>query len=208
VAFFRFSRDKRGYEHFYLVESVTSRKGKSRSRVLYWYRTPPNVKVGREPFDEEVRRQLEAQYPSVTFDWAKILETPIPSADADKWRERRRAERADRAARRSRPSDPEATDDEMLEEDPDAAGVGVSDAEHQPDSAAVDDAEQAPPSGGDAGSAAHEAGKAGDLGDGEDVARAAGSAEPDPLNERPVDAGMRAEAAAAPPPEREPFTGE
>jgi hypothetical protein len=101
VAFFRFSRDKRGYEHFYLVEPVTNRKGKSRPRVLYWYRTPPNVKVGRPPFDDEMRRAIEAQYPDVSFDWTKIVEAPIPSADAEKWRERRRAERAERVARRS-----------------------------------------------------------------------------------------------------------
>src|SRR6476469_9125697 len=98
MAFFRFSRDKRGYENFYLVQPTTSRRGKVRTRVLYWFRTPPNVRVGREPFDEAVRRQLEAQNPDVTFDWPRILEAPIPSADADKWRERRRVERAARHA--------------------------------------------------------------------------------------------------------------
>jgi len=96
MAFFRFSRDKRGYEHFYLVEPTTNRRGKSRPRVLYWFRSPPNVKIGREPFDDDVRRALEAQNPNVTFDWRKILETPIPSAEVDKWRERRRVERAAR----------------------------------------------------------------------------------------------------------------
>ena len=101
MAFFRFSRDKRGYEHFYLVEPVTNRKGKSRPRILYWYRTPPNVKVGRPPFDAAMRRAIEAQYPDVTFDWTKIVDAPIPSADAEKWRERRRAERAERAARKT-----------------------------------------------------------------------------------------------------------
>ena len=98
MAFLRFTRDKRGYEHFALVQPTT-RRGKSASRVLYWFRTPPDIKLGREPFDAEVRRELEARYPDVTFDWRKILETPIPSADADKWRERRRLERAERAAR-------------------------------------------------------------------------------------------------------------
>jgi len=100
MAFFRFSRDKRGYEHFYLVEPTTNRRGKSRPRVLYWFRTPPNVKIGREPFDDEVRRALEAQNPNVAFDWRKILETPIPSADVEKWRERRRVERVARQAAR------------------------------------------------------------------------------------------------------------
>ena len=100
MAFLRFSRDKRGYEHFYLVEATTNRRGKSRTRVLYWFRTPPNVKVGREPFDDGVRRALEQQNPGVTFDWRKIVDTPIPSADAERWRERRRVERAEKAARR------------------------------------------------------------------------------------------------------------
>ena len=94
MAFFRFNRDKRGYENFYLVEPTTNRRGKVRQRVLYWFRSPPDVRVGREPFDESVRRALETQYPDVMFDWPSILEAPIPSADADKWRERRRAERA------------------------------------------------------------------------------------------------------------------
>ena len=94
MAFFRFNRDKRGYEHFYLVEPSTNRRGKVKSRVLYWFRTPPGVRVGREPFDEGVRRALEEQNPGVVFDWRAIIEAPIPSADTEKWRERRRAERA------------------------------------------------------------------------------------------------------------------
>jgi hypothetical protein len=101
MAFLRFTRDKRGYEHFCLVQPTTNRRGKVRTRVLYWFRTPPNVRVGREPFDEALRRALESQNPDVTFDWQKIVETPIPSADTEKWRERRRLERAERAARRT-----------------------------------------------------------------------------------------------------------
>src|SRR5439155_3862584 len=101
MAFFRFNRDKRGYEHFYLVEPITNRRGKLRPRVLYWYRTPPNIKVGRAPFDAEVQRALEAQNPNVVFDWRKIIDAPIPSADVEKWRDRRRAERAEKAARRA-----------------------------------------------------------------------------------------------------------
>src|SRR6185436_19937733 len=112
MAFLRFNRDKRGYEHFYLVEATTNRRGKTRARVLYWFRTPPNVKVGREPFDESVRRALEQQNPGVVFDWSKIIETPIPSADAERWRERRRQERAEKAARRAAAARPEAGEPE------------------------------------------------------------------------------------------------
>jgi len=117
MAFLRFTRDKRGYEYFYLVHS-SQRRGRSTSRVLYWFRTPPNVKVGREPFDEYIRRELEKQNPDVVFDWRKILETPIPSADAEKWRERRRAERAAKALRRAEvQGEPDSVDDEDTESD-------------------------------------------------------------------------------------------
>jgi hypothetical protein len=101
MAFLRFSRDKRGYEHFQLVEPVT-RRGKTRTRVLYWFRTPPGIKVGREPFDEATRRALEASNPAIVFDWRRIVETPIPSAEAELWRERRREEKAARRARKAR----------------------------------------------------------------------------------------------------------
>jgi hypothetical protein len=99
VPFLRFSRDKRGYEHFYLIEPTT-RRGKSRNRILYWFRTPPGVKVGRLPFDDLMRRSLEARYPDVTFDWQKLIDTPIPppAPDVERWRERRRLERAAKQA--------------------------------------------------------------------------------------------------------------
>jgi len=127
MAVLRFTRDKRGYEYFYLVQPP-QRRDKSPGRVLYWFRTPPNLKVGREPFDEAIRRELEARNPGVAFDWRRILETPIPSADAEKWRERRRQEKAARLARRasgptapadSAPEDmPEPSADERADEEP------------------------------------------------------------------------------------------
>ena len=68
MAFLRFSRDRRGYEHFYLIQPTTSSRGKSRGRLVYFFRSPPNVKIGREPFDDEARRAIEGQYPNVQFD--------------------------------------------------------------------------------------------------------------------------------------------
>jgi hypothetical protein len=117
MAFLRFTRDKRGYEHFYLVQPTTNRRGKVRTRILYWFRTPPNVKVGRQPFDDALRRALEAQNPGVAFDWQKIVDTPIPSADAEKWRERRRAERAERVARQAETEVDEAAGESATMED-------------------------------------------------------------------------------------------
>ena len=94
MPYLKFSRDKRGYEHFFIVQPG-KRQGDARAtRVLYWFRTPPNVRIGREPFDAAARRTLERQYPNVRFDWQALLSTPIPPpAEPEPWRERRRAER-------------------------------------------------------------------------------------------------------------------
>src|SRR5436190_15445177 len=78
------------------------RRGKpSKPRILYWFRTPPGVKVGREPFDESVRRTLEAQNPGVVFDWKKLSVIPQAPVDIEYWREKRRAERAAKQSRRA-----------------------------------------------------------------------------------------------------------
>ena len=100
MPFVRFSRDKRGYEYVYLMD-VPSRQGRgAHPRVLYWFRTPPGLKVGREPFDKAAQQALETRYPELTFDWKQIRETPKPPPDAGApWRERRRLERAAKRAR-------------------------------------------------------------------------------------------------------------
>ena len=156
MAFLKFSRDKRGYENFYLVEPTN--RGKARPRVLYWFRTPPNVKVGRSPFDTEMRHAVEAQNPGVAFDWDAIVRTPIPPpSDTERWRERRRVERAMRSAAdvedeveekagdsseppappspapkpvefAAAPAEPQAAQVGDLDQDPAAAGEAVLDA--------------------------------------------------------------------------------
>jgi hypothetical protein len=68
----RFNRDKRGYENTFVVHSER-RRGKSRSRILYWFRTPPGVKVGRAALDEDAIRLIEEMNPSLEFDWPRIL---------------------------------------------------------------------------------------------------------------------------------------
>jgi hypothetical protein len=98
----RFSRDKRGYEYVYLVHTPTRRGKPGRTRVLYWYRTPPGVRIGRQPFDEEVQRALERQNPGIEFAWDAIINTPMPPPDmTEYWRERRRADKAARQERRA-----------------------------------------------------------------------------------------------------------
>jgi hypothetical protein len=51
------------------------RRGKG-PRLLYWFRTPPGIRVGRAPIDEAAIRLLEQHNPDVQFDWTRILKDP------------------------------------------------------------------------------------------------------------------------------------
>ena len=85
-------------------------RGKGRSRILYWFRTPPGVRVGRGPLDEEAIRTLEAGNPDLEFDWTRILKgqgdsTPEErrqSADGSERRDGDRRERRQQARGRDR----------------------------------------------------------------------------------------------------------
>jgi hypothetical protein len=103
------SRDRRGHHYVSLVQPST-RYG-SPGRILYWFRSPAGLKVGREPFDAEVRRELAGRYPALGFDWALLADIPIPPPD-EPWREQRRAERSARAraVERAPQAPPDSTD--------------------------------------------------------------------------------------------------
>jgi len=118
VPFLRFSRDKRGYENTYLCETVHRRGKPARTKILYWFRSPPGVKVGRQPFDEEVRKTLEAQNPGVRFDWPTLVATPMPAPEPEPWWEKRRAERQARQARRADDNDVEEVPEPTLAVEP------------------------------------------------------------------------------------------
>lgn len=65
-------RDKRGYETTYLIDWY--REGnRQRSRILYVFRTPGGVRVGREPLEPEVLRDIEAHHPEIAFDWKAVM---------------------------------------------------------------------------------------------------------------------------------------
>ena len=72
MPYLRFSRDSRGYENTYVLHTA-KKDGKTQPRMLYWFRTPPNVKVGRVPLDEEAIRAIEERNPGVAFDWKRML---------------------------------------------------------------------------------------------------------------------------------------
>jgi len=75
VPFLRVLRDKRGYETSYLMDWVRDGSGRLRSRLLYAFRTPPGVLVGRTALDPSTRRELEQRFPALEFDWRTLLET-------------------------------------------------------------------------------------------------------------------------------------
>ena len=69
----RFVRDKRGYENTFVVHSDDRLAKGAGQRILYWFRTPPGVKVGRAALDEEAIRTIEAGHPDIAFDWEQML---------------------------------------------------------------------------------------------------------------------------------------
>src|SRR5688572_25491471 len=81
-------RDKRGYETTYLMHWF--REGaRQRSRVLYMFRTPGGVRVGRLPLDRDILRQIETQHPEIQFDWNAVRETQQIIEPAPDFRRRR-----------------------------------------------------------------------------------------------------------------------
>jgi hypothetical protein len=92
VPFLRVIRDKRGYETTYLMHLYRDGQ-RQRSRILYVFRTPGAVRVGRDPLEPEVLRQIEAQYPDIAFNWQQVRETQqLIETAADPRRRRPRRE--------------------------------------------------------------------------------------------------------------------
>ena len=89
MPFLRFTRDTRGYETTSVVHTFR-RRGKSRSRILYLFHTPANIKVGRGALDEEAIHTIEESNPDLPFDWAKMLKLGAAAAAQPAERERGR----------------------------------------------------------------------------------------------------------------------
>jgi hypothetical protein len=90
VPFLRVIRDKRGYETTYLMHWC--REGtRQRSRILYMFRTPGGVRVGREALEADVLKQIEAQHPDIEFDWNAVFHNQqVIETAADPRRARKR----------------------------------------------------------------------------------------------------------------------
>ena len=94
MPFLRVIRDKRGYETTYLMHWY--REGtRQRSRILYVFRSPGGVRVGRESLEPAILRDIEANYPDIAFDWKAVLDNRQiveTSPEVRRPRKRRRSE--------------------------------------------------------------------------------------------------------------------
>lgn len=88
MPFLRVIRDKRGYETTYLMHWF--REGnRQRSRILYIFRTPGGVRVGRDPLEPEIMREIEACHPDIPFEWKVIRDNQQTIEPAIEQRRRR-----------------------------------------------------------------------------------------------------------------------
>src|SRR5688500_9019237 len=47
---------------------------RQRSRILYVFRSPGGVRVGRESLEPDVLRDIEAHHPDIAFDWKAVFD--------------------------------------------------------------------------------------------------------------------------------------
>jgi hypothetical protein len=73
VPFIRYTRDKRGYECTVVLHAYRPAQGPQRTRVLYLFRSPSQIKIGRRPLDPEVVEALEHTHPDLSFDWTALV---------------------------------------------------------------------------------------------------------------------------------------
>lgn len=109
MPFLRVIRDKRGYETTYLMHWFRD-GGRQQSRILYAFRSPGGVRVGRSPLEPDVQREIEARHPDIHFDWNTVLgnQQVIESAPAERRPRRRAAPPVESAAAPSAPVRPVA----------------------------------------------------------------------------------------------------
>ena len=121
MPFIRYTRDKRGYETTFVMHGYRPAQGPQRTRVLYLFRAPSHVRMGRRPLDEEAREALEHTHPDLSFDWSALDRESEGVRGADH-RERERERDGGRPRRgappQGRPKPPPATplvvDDQSL----------------------------------------------------------------------------------------------
>lgn len=93
MPFLRVIRDKRGYETTYLMHWFRDGQ-RQRSRILYVFRSPAGVRVGRQVLEPEIVREIESHHPDVEFDWPSVREQKQVIDAAPEPRRRKRSEEA------------------------------------------------------------------------------------------------------------------
>ena len=104
MPFLRVIRDKRGYETTYLMHWYRD-GNRQRSKVLYVFRTPGGVRVGRHPLDPDTLREIEGRHPDIDFDWEVVRENQQVIEPSSELRRRR----ARREGAEAQPSDAPGT---------------------------------------------------------------------------------------------------
>ncbi|HUL72592.1 MAG TPA: hypothetical protein VLT86_05785 [Vicinamibacterales bacterium] len=77
------TRDKRGYESTLVMHTYRASSGAQRGRVLYVFRSPSNLHIGRRALEGEVKEALEHTHPDLNFDWSALAREPGPRANFD-----------------------------------------------------------------------------------------------------------------------------
>lgn len=106
MPFIRYTRDKRGYESTFVMHGYRPAQGPQRTRVLYLFRSPSHLRMGRRPLDEESREALEHTHPDLSFDWTVLgrESDAVRAEDRDRDRDREGARGRRPPARGSRPA--------------------------------------------------------------------------------------------------------
>lgn len=106
MPFLRVLRDKRGYETTFLMHWFRDGQ-RQRSRILYAFRTPPGVRVGRRIFEPATIKEIEAQHPDIEFDWRALADNQqIVDAAPELRRPRKRRHTEDEGAVSAAPPQP------------------------------------------------------------------------------------------------------
>jgi hypothetical protein len=110
MPFLRVIRDKRGYETTYLMHWF--REGnRQQSRILYVFRGPGGVRVGRPAMEPEVLRLLEARHPDIDFDWPAVLDNrQVVEPPPEQRRQRKPRRRDEEGPAVSAPAPPPAAE--------------------------------------------------------------------------------------------------
>ena len=130
MPFIRQSRDKRGFDHTYVMHVARGAGGQQQTRVLYVFRSPANLQIGRTALDAEVREALEHTHPDLSFDWNALTRDAVSTRPEPSAPRPMRSQRPPRPAQRPASPPPEPPPAYVVPaEDPSALGQVLGAAE-------------------------------------------------------------------------------